>query len=136
MAITTAGEGSDAESNECGIAKSHAYSLISGFTMTDSVTGKTFQMMLIRNPWADNGYNDEWGPRDPRWTDELVAQIPHDFDPRKKQVTGLFVVPLESMARGKCFDAYSIAHNRESEGYVEVWYDQIDASEEEYWFEF
>ena len=56
MAITTAGDGNDAEANECGIAKSHAYSLISAFTMTDSATGKTFQMMLIRNPWADNNY--------------------------------------------------------------------------------
>ena len=73
MAITTAGDGNDAESNECGIAKSHAYSLISAFEMTDSATGKTFQMMLIRNPWADNNYEDDWGPKDPRWTDELVA---------------------------------------------------------------
>ena len=51
-------------------------------------------------------------------------------------MTGLFVVPLEAIERGKCFDAYSIAHNRESEGYVEVWYDQINASEEEHWYEF
>ena len=81
-------------------------------------------MMLVRNPWALNGYNDRWSKNDAAWTDELVAQIPHDFDPRVDE-SGLFVTPIESMEWGRCFDAYSLAHNRADEGFVEVWYDQI-----------
>ena len=51
---------------------SHAYSLISAFTMVDE-SGREHFMMLVRNPWAENGYSDRWSNQDPAWTDELVA---------------------------------------------------------------
>ena len=81
MAITTAGDGNDSYRNECGIAKSHAYSLISAFTMTDH-RGIEHQCMLIRNPWGENGWNQRWRHNDPNWTQDLVDQVPHGFDPR------------------------------------------------------
>lgn len=56
MAITTAGGGDDSYQNDCGIAQSHAYSLISAFTMTDA-RGEEYQCLLIRNPWGENGWN-------------------------------------------------------------------------------
>lgn len=59
MAITTGGDGDDSQPNDCGIAMSHAYSLISAFTMVDE-SGKEHFMMLVRNPWAENGYIDRW----------------------------------------------------------------------------
>ena len=67
MAATTAGDGDDSVANECGIAKSHAYSIISAFTMTDAA-GEEHQCLLIRNPWAENGYSFRWSANDPRWT--------------------------------------------------------------------
>ena len=72
MAISTGGEGNDLVSNDCGIAESHAYSLITHFEMTDA-SGTKHKMLLVRNPWASNGYNYLWGPDDSNWTDALVA---------------------------------------------------------------
>ena len=107
--------------NDCGIAKSHAFSLIGAFTMTDA-SGIVHRMLLMRNPWAANFYSDKWGPEDTKWTDALVAQIPYSFDPRTDK-SGLFVAPITALELGKCFDSVAIAHARDDEGYSEVWYD-------------
>lgn len=72
MTAATAGGGDDSVSNQCGIAESHAYSLLAAFTMTDGA-GTEHKMVLIRNPWEANGYDFTWGPDDSNWTDELVA---------------------------------------------------------------
>ena len=72
MAISTDGQGNDQMSNNCGIAMSHVYSLITHFEMTDKY-GTKHKMLLVRNPWATNGYNYLWGPDDSNWTDALVA---------------------------------------------------------------
>jgi len=59
---------------------SHAYSIISAFTMTyNSTTNKFF---LMRNPWGYANYNSDWHKTDTRWSDALVAQVPHGVDPR------------------------------------------------------
>lgn len=71
MGAGTVGSG-DAYSNDCGIAMSHAYSIISVFTMTDA-EGEEHKALLIRNPWGSNGYSWHWKHNDPKWTDELVA---------------------------------------------------------------
>ena len=107
--------------NDCGIAKSHAFSLIGAFTMTDA-SGIVHRMLLMRNPWAANFYSDKWGPEDTKWTDALVAQIPYSFDPRTDK-SGLFVAPITALELGKCFDSVAIAHVRDDEGFSEVWYD-------------
>lgn len=49
--------------------------------MTDRFD-ETHQMLLMRNPWGENDYDWDWDDSDSDWTDELVAQIPHGFDPR------------------------------------------------------
>ena len=108
MGAGTDGDGDDSASNQCGIAKSHAYSLISAFTMTDS-SNVDHKMLLIRNPWGINGYSWTWAHDDPNWTAALIAQIPHSFDPTAQSnlETGLFVVPWEAFSYdsvvGYCF---------------------------------
>lgn len=68
MAARTSGGGNHNVPNHCGIAKSHAYSLLSAFTMTDAA-GTEHQMLLIHNPWGRNGYIDKWNGADKDWTD-------------------------------------------------------------------
>lgn len=50
MSAATNGNGDDSFMNSCGIAMSHAYSVISVFTMTDA-SGVEHRMLLMRNPW-------------------------------------------------------------------------------------
>ena len=71
MAVATGGGGDDSVQGACGIAESHAYSLIEVFTMREA-NGNEHRMVLFRNPWAWHGYNGEWSPEDPRWTNDLV----------------------------------------------------------------
>jgi len=59
---------------------SHAYSILSAFTMT--YNGTDIKMFLMRNPWGSTYYSSDWYKDDSRWTDALVAQIPHGADPR------------------------------------------------------
>lgn len=102
MGISTGGSG-DQFRNDCGIAERHAYSVISAFEMIDA-NYQWHQMLLVRNPWGERGYNKAWRYNDPAWTDELVAQIPHGFDPRQPPTaTGLFVVPIYLLKYGYCF---------------------------------
>jgi hypothetical protein len=99
----------DSFSNYCGVAQSHAYSIISVFTMEDS-DEEEHRCLLMRNPWGSNGYNWHWSHDDPKWTDDLVAQVPYDFDPvnTSPSSTGLFVMPFEGFQDnsdvGYCFD--------------------------------
>lgn len=97
MAAETAGAGDDQMFNECGVAMSHAYSIIAVFTMTDHKE-EEHKMVLMRNPWGLNNYKWRWNYLDPKWTAELVAQVPHEFDPTdiKPEETGVFVVPFEA----------------------------------------
>jgi len=81
MGAGTEGAGNDQENNGCGIAKSHAYSLITAFTMTDE-TNVDYDMLMFRNPWGITQYVGQWSPHDDNWTDELVAQVPYGLDPR------------------------------------------------------
>ena len=97
MALGTDGDGNDQESNTCGIAKSHAYTLVDAFSMTDA-GGTTHDVMLVRNPWGTAGYTGTWNKDDSNWTDALVAQVPMGIDPRTAQAAdGVFVVPMSSL---------------------------------------
>ena len=71
MGSGTNGDGDDSESNSCGIAKSHAYSLITAFTMTDA-DGTDHDVLMYRNPWGVTGYSGTWNKDDPNWTDDLL----------------------------------------------------------------
>jgi len=81
MAVGTAGSGNDQHTNTCGIAMSHAYSMLAAFTMTDA-SNVAHKMLLLRNPWGTTGYSAGWNHADTAWTDALVAQVPYSIDPR------------------------------------------------------
>ena len=47
--------------------KSHAYTILGVFNLTDS-SGKTvYQLVWIRNPWRFDGYTGPWSDNDPLW---------------------------------------------------------------------
>lgn len=72
MTAGTAGSGNDQVTNACGIAMSHAYSILAAFSMTDA-GGTAHKCYMIRNPWGTAGYTGEWNKDDTNWTDALVA---------------------------------------------------------------
>jgi len=81
MGAGTSGNGDNTEYNSCGIAMSHAYSILAAFNMTES-DGSQHKMFLMRNPWGLTSYSKDWHKGDSRWTDALVAQVPFGVDPR------------------------------------------------------
>ena len=130
MGATTQGDGDDSETNDCGIAKSHTYSLITAFTMTDD-SGNAHDMIMLRNPWGETGYSGTWSKDDPNWTDALVAQVPFDIDPRTDQDSdGMFVMPKENLPQtAGCIHTVEIAHYRADEGYTDDWFDGTDTED-------
>ena len=63
--------------------------------MTDS-DNEIHDMILMRNPWGITGYLGDWNENDPRWTEELVAQVPYGIDPRTEADSdGMFVIPKQ-----------------------------------------
>ena len=59
----------------CGLRGGHAYSMITAFNMTDK-TGTVYKMFILRDPWGTTDYDLDWYENDPRWTPDMVAQIP------------------------------------------------------------
>jgi hypothetical protein len=68
------GSGSDTMRNSCGIAMSHAFSIISAFELVEN--GQVWKLLLARNPWGITTYTGDWRHDDPRWTAANVAQVP------------------------------------------------------------
>ena len=134
MGCDTSGHGDDSDVNVCGLATSHAYSLLTAFTMTDS-EGETHDMVVIRNPWgttvdsAGRGYKDHTN-----WTDDLVSQVPYGLDPRTDgENGGMFVLPKRYLiTEYGCIQAINIIFYRDDDGYTDDWYDGIDMDEEEH----
>jgi len=54
------------------VSSGHAYSLISAFTL-NLADGTTADVLLLRNPWEEDGYAMDFSKNDARWTDALVA---------------------------------------------------------------
>jgi len=55
-------------------------------------------MVMMRNPWGETTYSGAWFKDDPNWTDELIAQVPFDIDPRTiADEDGIFVIPKASL---------------------------------------
>jgi hypothetical protein len=96
MAAGTLAAG-DVTLNECGLRADYAYSLIAVFTMTDA-NGDEHRCLLMRDPIGKNGYFYRWSKEDPKWTQELIDQVPHGFDPLAQDTSqvGLFVVPFHA----------------------------------------
>lgn len=131
MSAGTTG-GADTGRNDCGIATGHAYSILEPFTMTDG-SGTEHLMLLMRNPWGITYYNGPWYSDDVNWTDDLVAQVPWNIDPRASVDDGIFTMPMSEFSETEndynCIFNYEIAHYRASEGYSMDWYDAIDMGE-------
>lgn len=49
---------------------------------------------------------------------------------------GVFVVPINLMKSGQCFDTYQIGHYRDGEGYSDTWYDKENDNEAMHSFTF
>lgn len=79
MGAATSG-GTDSNYNSCGIAMSHAYSLISAFELKTSST-VDHKMYMIRNPWGTSTYTGSWNANDAAWTSDYISQVPHSVDP-------------------------------------------------------
>ena len=115
----------DEDTNDCGVATGHAYSVHAAFYV-EPADGGSFDLVMVRNPWGTAGYNLEWSNTDERWTDELVAELPVDFDPRTSMTEyGIMFVPKENL--NKCFDDVSMAYIYS--GYSDNWYDALDMDE-------
>ena len=136
MSGETAGYGVDSVYNGCGIAMSHAYSLITAFEVTHQ--GEQHDLIMFRNPWSISYYEGPWAAWDDRWTDATVAQVPYGIDPRTAQDTeGIFIVPKEQIhADAGCIEAVDILHVRDADGYTDDWYDEVGATEEQYTYRF
>ncbi len=66
MTAGSAGSGYDYYSNSCGIAMSHAYTILAAFQITDDSI--TWNLLLARNPWGITSYSGDWKHSDSRWT--------------------------------------------------------------------
>jgi hypothetical protein len=124
MGAGTIGSG-DSGRNDCGIAMSHAYSILETFEMNNG--GTIIDMLLMRNPWGSTDYSGTWNHADVNWTDALKAQVPFGIDPTTSHNDGIFTMPMSTFgntANGySCIYNYEIAHMRDSEGYSGYWYD-------------
>ena len=75
--------GTDSTFNICGIPNSHAYSLISVFTLKNSTKDVQNYMYMLRNPWGTDKlmYNMSWNQKDPKWTADYILQVPYGVNP-------------------------------------------------------
>ena len=99
--IMTAGTDglSDTQINHCGIDMGHAYSILTYFTLKES-SGKTHDMLLVRNPWGISKYSWHWHFNDKRWNKDLLKQVPMGIDitdPAESDMKGYFVMPMEGL---------------------------------------
>ena len=106
----TAGSGNDQQTNGCGIAMSHAYSIVSAFTLT-ATNGTAYKVLLVRNPWGTTGYSSTFNKDDEIWTQAgTKAQVPNGVDPTTDWNNGYFVIPISKFIYAECFTDYQIAH--------------------------
>lgn len=120
MGAGTAGA-TDTATNACGIAMSHAYSLIAVFELK---TGSTVdhKMYMLRNPWGISYFNQSWASGDAAWTTAYKSQVPHSVDPDTSQNDGVFFMNSNDFLY--CFSDFQVAHYRDNEGYSDTWYDK------------
>ena len=92
-------------------------------------------MYLIRNPWNNTKFNQNWNHNDRQWTLSTLRQVPLGIDIRRSHTDGIFAI--ESVDFLRCFYDYQIGHLRQSEGYVDTWYDREndDGTEKSYKFQ-
>ena len=121
---------SDTLLNECGIAQSHAYSLIAAFELKTSDT-VDHKLYMMRNPWGISYFNQTWRSTDTSsWSSDYRSQVPHGVDPLTSQDEGIFFVSHNDFLT--CFYDFQIAHYRDNDGYTDDWYDkEYDKAEDD-----
>jgi hypothetical protein len=72
IGVGTDGDGDDSVKNSCGIAQSHAYSVLAFFEMNDS--GTNIPMIMIRNPWGSGTYTGLYNPSSSSWSDSKLLK--------------------------------------------------------------
>ena len=128
MGATATGQGDDTEVNSCGMAESHAYSILAAFKVTE-INGKETKLLLVRNPWGFQEYLSDWKASDPRWTSHTQSQVPLGIDIRTAESKGVFALPVDKLIGSKCLSEVSVVHYRDREGYKDSRYDAIDTDE-------
>ena len=104
-----------------------------------TIGGATSQAkaLLMKNPWGVTYYSGKWNYNDPDWNTVDLSTVPFGIDPRTSHLIGIFVVPVTAVAQYDvtssvttgCFDAFYVAHIRDSENYQDTWYDAIGMDE-------
>jgi hypothetical protein len=82
---------------------SHAYTILGAFNIVDS--GKTWNLLLARNPWGYTYYSSDWKYSDSRWTTANKALVPFGLGNKvTSRNDGLFVIPIDKIVNNLCFD--------------------------------
>ena len=103
MGAATAGSGNDQTKNTCGMAMSHAYSIISAFTLT-ATNSTSYKVLLVRNPWGTTFYNSTFNKNDEIWNQaSSIAQVPNGVNPKLDWNNGYFVTPISNFINARCF---------------------------------
>lgn len=69
--VMTAGShfcGSHDQTNENGVACSHAYTTLGTYVLTKD-NGQTVNLVKVRNPWGQEQYAGDWSDSSSLWTD-------------------------------------------------------------------
>lgn len=127
MGASTSTKNGDSVKTACGLAYSHAYTMIEAFTVTGTKAGTketVFHLMMMRNPWGRTTYKEAFMKDDPFWEVEAHrTQVPMGVDPRTSDKKGIFIVSKEQFVKDTgCFKKFYIAHVKDS-SYIRKWYD-------------
>jgi len=117
----TDGGGNDQENNSCGMAMSHAYTILSTFLIGAE------KLLLIRNPWGSTHYSlAGWKHDSAIWTAENIKLVPLGINPTTSHKQGIFVMPYSKFyaSTDRCLDEIMVGHMRNGEGYKDSWYDK------------
>ena len=75
------GDGDDSKTNKYGLAKSHAYTILSNHIIYNADGSERARLFRCRNPWGYDGkYNGTWHDKSQLWQDKVnnyAAQLPY-----------------------------------------------------------
>eukprot|EP00355_Strombidium_rassoulzadegani_P005559 CAMPEP_0168620598 /NCGR_PEP_ID=MMETSP0449_2-20121227/7231_1 /TAXON_ID=1082188 /ORGANISM="Strombidium rassoulzadegani, Strain ras09" /LENGTH=232 /DNA_ID=CAMNT_0008661631 /DNA_START=347 /DNA_END=1046 /DNA_ORIENTATION=- len=92
LSVQTSGN-SDADVNEFGIVRNHAFPILSVFSLDDTDSNTVLhRLYMMRNPWGRTEYNHTWSKDDPNWSQEFIEQVPFGVDPRTAHEHGIFFI--------------------------------------------
>lgn len=90
MFLLTPGS-SDTQVNSCGLVQNHAYTVLSGVTLSNGV-----RLVQVRNPWGSERYMCDWSDSSPKWTLQLKNEVMEKTDNYEGRINdGIFFMQLE-----------------------------------------